>query len=464
MTRRSEFFVKSRRIPRPAPAGTKRPDAVCNHLAGPWLKPLQEGSNPMSNTTAEDEEDTSRETATQRHAFAIGIGATLLTGAVIWFNGKYGYDQGGVAMAAAFVGFAILKDGAFSYAWAARGEYGRVAAAVLGVIAFGISCLAAVGAASSGKQEASDPKAQAIERYNSAQRQQKKAEKRLAEIGQVPNASEARAMAERELATVDPSIAKRTASCSVLDPKGSGTRQIAVNRQACQPYADALATIGKSEEAEKLRAKLDAAETVLAEGKPATADSQASTIAAVLGLFINVNGISGIQAWTVLFVGLGLEICSPFAWATFASARRGRSARPSFSKVSDEARKINMPTFSDPEATFSEVKEAALANVDTSALAAMFSGDQPDPTPPRGGRKTKKPSVTATLLQFPAKHPVEVALERNGGSVASNHELAGLMGVSDGEASKRWPEIEHKLDVTREGKRVRIALKAAIAG
>jgi hypothetical protein len=36
------------------------------------------------------------------------------------------------------------------------------------------------------------------------------------------------------------------------------------------------------------------------------------------------------------------------------------------------------------------------------------------------------------------------------------------MSVSDGEASKRWQEIESHLDVRREGKELRIALKQAI--
>lgn len=415
----------------------------------------------MSKTTADGASAASRASATQRHAFAIGIGASLLTGAVLWFNGTYGLEQGGYAMAAAFVGFAILKDGSISYAWAARGEFGRVAAGLLGVIAFGISCLAAVGAASSGKQEASDPKAQAIERYDSAKRQQKKIEARLGELGRVPNVAEAEAAAASLLSKLDPSISKRTKSCADLAPSSNGARQIAVNRETCQSYIDAQAMIAKAKEATTLRGKLEAAETIVAEGRPASADSQASTIAAILGLFINLKGISGIQAWTVLFIGLGLEICSPLAWATFASAQRGRVVRTSISKPSEKVEKIDAATFADPEATFSEVKEAALANVGTSALAAMFSGDQPDPTPPRGGRKTRKSKPSATVIHFPAKHPVEAALERNGGSVASNHELATLMGVSDGEASKRWPEIEHLLDVNREGKRVRIALKTA---
>jgi len=116
--------------------------------------------------------------------------------------------------------------------------------------------------------------------------------------------------------------------------------------------------------------------------------------------------------------------------------------------------------------TFSEIKAETLKNV-VLPPASTFSGDQPDgpqepPTPPKGGRKTK------TEKRFPdnvvpierGKHPVERALEKNGGSVNSNGELASLLSVSDGEASKSWREIEDRLIVTRRGKCVHLALRA----
>jgi len=92
------------------------------------------------------------------------------------------------------------------------------------------------------------------------------------------------------------------------------------------------------------------------------------------------------------------------------------------------------------------------------ALKASISGELPDPTPPGGGRKSRK-SLPANVVPLIAKHPVVAALESNGGSVASNRELAGLMSVSPGEAVKRRQEIEHMLDVRRAGKAKRIALK-----
>jgi hypothetical protein len=62
--------------------------------------------------------------------------------------------------------------------------------------------------------------------------------------------------------------------------------------------------------------------------------------------------------------------------------------------------------------------------------------------------------------RLPARHPVVCALE-NVGYPVTNGELARLMGVSDGEASKRWREVAHLLDVARIGKERRIRLKCA---
>lgn len=52
------------------------------------------------------------------------------------------------------------------------------------------------------------------------------------------------------------------------------------------------------------------------------------------------------------------------------------------------------------------------------------------------------------------------ALKQNGGAASSNQELANLMGVCAGEASKRWQEISDQLDVTKVGKRLEIKLRA----
>jgi hypothetical protein len=91
-------------------------------------------------------------------------------------------------------------------------------------------------------------------------------------------------------------------------------------------------------------------------------------------------------------------------------------------------------------------------------FSASFSSENDDPTPPRGPRKTER--LPANVIAF--KHPVVRALESVNRPV-TNGELARLMGVSDGEASKRWREVAHLLEVARAGKERRIALKMVAA-
>jgi hypothetical protein len=51
------------------------------------------------------------------------------------------------------------------------------------------------------------------------------------------------------------------------------------------------------------------------------------------------------------------------------------------------------------------------------------------------------------------------ALKANGGSVSSNQQLAQLMGVSEGESTKRVAEVAHLLAFQRIGKRIEISLR-----
>ena len=88
---------------------------------------------------------------------------------------------------------------------------------------------------------------------------------------------------------------------------------------------------------------------------------------------------------------------------------------------------------------------------------SMFSWDAPEPPKPRK-RKSIASNVVPVDFRTP-KHPVVEALESNGGSVASNQELARLMSVTPGESSKRVQELSELLTVRRRGKRVEISLK-----
>jgi hypothetical protein len=110
--------------------------------------------------------------------------------------------------------------------------------------------------------------------------------------------------------------------------------------------------------------------------------------------------------------------------------------------------------------SFSEIKDEALKHVEPSPLVGMFSGELPDPTPPKPRKRKKPGTVSAPNVISFQQHPVVKALKSNGGAVSSNQELADLMNVSKGEASKRWQEIEDQLILTRDGKHLRIALKA----
>lgn len=98
------------------------------------------------------------------------------------------------------------------------------------------------------------------------------------------------------------------------------------------------------------------------------------------------------------------------------------------------------------------------------AVAAISAVSTPDPETnppkPRGKRGARRKS---TVLAFPNRHPVLRALSDNGGTAASNRDLARLMGVTEGEASKRVREVAHLLTIERNGKETRINLKAVRA-
>jgi len=79
----------------------------------------------------------------------------------------------------------------------------------------------------------------------------------------------------------------------------------------------------------------------------------------------------------------------------------------------------------------------------------------PDDEPPKGRKPRELPKGVVELRT----HPVLRALERNGGSVASHRELAQLLGIDEGAATRRRHEVEDQLTVTRH-KQLRIALRA----
>ncbi len=123
-------------------------------------------------------------------------------------------------------------------------------------------------------------------------------------------------------------------------------------------------------------------------------------------------------------------------------------------------RSIVKPTVSiaSTETMFSEAKLKALETVDVSPLAGLFSGELPDPTPPKPRKRKGKPE-TAKVIQFPARHPVIEALDKAGGSVSSNRQLANLMGVTEGESTKRVQEVAGMVSIEKHGKQIKISLR-----
>lgn len=85
-----------------------------------------------------------------------------------------------------------------------------------------------------------------------------------------------------------------------------------------------------------------------------------------------------------------------------------------------------------------------------------FAYELPDPKPPKGKKPRELPKG---VIEF-SNHPVIKALTDAGGSVRSHRELAQLLQMDEGAASRRRQEVEDQLLVTRHGKQLRIALRA----
>lgn len=83
-----------------------------------------------------------------------------------------------------------------------------------------------------------------------------------------------------------------------------------------------------------------------------------------------------------------------------------------------------------------------------------------DTMPPPPTRKPLPSVSSGQLLSFQRPHKVLKALETEKAPV-SNARLAQLLGETEGEASKSWREVSEHLEIGRQGKELRIALKRA---
>ena len=90
------------------------------------------------------------------------------------------------------------------------------------------------------------------------------------------------------------------------------------------------------------------------------------------------------------------------------------------------------------------------------SLQTSFPAEFDPDDPPKGKRRKPLPKG---VIEF-SNHPVVKALEANGGSVTSHRQLAELMHMDEGAATRRRYEVEDLLEVTRVGKQLRIALRA----
>lgn len=175
---------------------------------------------------------------------------------------------------------------------------------------------------------------------------------------------------------------------------------------------------------------------------PASPVAGEKRIAAAIAMLPGVSAsASSLEPAVGLFLpslfGLTLEL------AALAAAMYGWHARSA---------KVVAPTFADSMQT----SFAGLAS------PTIFVGDLPEPPqgPPGGPKRRQK--LPANVVPFSGRREVVAALTNVAGPV-NNGTLAKLMGVCDGEASRRWREAEDLLDVRRVGREVLISLKRSAA-
>ncbi len=261
--------------------------------------------------------------------------------------------------------------------------------------------------------------ANAISDHDRASAAHKAAVDELGKLGNVRTPDAIRA--DMDAAPVSRTVFRRTNDCTDITKDESFT--------ACKPILDLRREMaGAIRKRELESARNEAVKRLDALGpRPASADPQAEAVANAAGVSVST------AAWILIaIVGFAIELAACFGMYVLGTPAR---------------RKV-LPT------TLPDIRDDDLA-----ATRAFFT-DAPSPTPPRGPRKSKpKPAPASNVVAFP--NPVVAALEKAGGTVASNQELATLMGVTEGEASKRVEEVRHLLTLRREGKRLVISLRGA---
>ena len=314
-----------------------------------------------------------------------------------------------------------VKGNALTIAIDGPGFWRRLVAIPLFVVLFVASMIAVDGVLLTLRGKLTAGPADVISAHDRASAEHRAAVDELQKLGGVRTPDTIRAAMDG--APVPRSVFRRTNECTDI------TRDESL--EACKPITDLRKEMADAIRKRELEAKRDrAAEKIEKLGpRPAAADPQARILAGAAGVS------EDLAAWVlVAIVGFAIEFAACFGMYVLAGPRRAPdTAQTSFPAPGAAER----------------------------ALAADFARSGP-PTPPRprGTRKPRRPPAS-NVVAFP--HPVIKALEANGGSVESNQQLAQLMGVTEGESTKRVAEVAHLLAFRREGKRIVISLREAAA-
>jgi hypothetical protein len=246
----------------------------------------------------------------------------------LFFNTSYGWALGGgntmraLGMALVFVGCIALKDWMPGQVVVAcqRRRYGYAALCAVGfILGAAGSFMAAMGAASDGRNEKSDPARAQITAFETAKKIEADAEKRLSELGTVPAVGDAKAQTTGS--NVDPGIWKRTKGCTFFSTE-AGKRVQTANSEACEPVVTALANLSKAQEAAELRSKRDEARAIISKGAPKAADGLVTNMSAFMG------GEANAEMVLALIVAVLVEVGAPIAWAVYVSF--GTSSKGTF--------------------------------------------------------------------------------------------------------------------------------------
>ncbi len=291
--------------------------------------------------------------------------------------------------------------------------------------------------------------------YTSAGRQARLAD---TEDASAADATQRRATVEAEIAAT---LAKRAQAEAMLD---TARRTLAAECQSgkgsrcrgTEATADVYAAAVKGRDVDLARLR----EEIARLGPPPVAGARAQRMAAVLAVLSGAEDEERVRARLARV----LRMFEPFAYSLFWEL----GALIALGYGFGHGRRQPLPASADA-ATVSgrDTAQTSFPAADPAAHDLGKPLPEPPGSGPEGGNGRRKPSP-GNVVAFPrsgsgatvAGHPVIVALEAAGGSVASARELARLMDCSPGEASKRLREVADALVLVREGRELRIWLAA----